>query len=226
MFSAKSVAGLDPLYAIVDVPLCRERGLDPLATLDAFLAGGARLIQLRDKSPSSRDRLALADAAVTRARSAGATLIVNDRADIARLSGADGVHVGQEDLPVEDVRALLGPDAIVGISTHDEAQVDRAQRTAATYLAVGPIYGTHTKDTGYTARGLALVRYAAAGPMPVVAIGGITIERAPEVLAAGAAAVAVISDLLRGEPAQTVREFLACIRARRERLEGTARGNG
>ena len=122
---------------------------------------------------------------------------------------------------MDDVRALLGPDAIIGISTHDEAQVDRDQRTAAKYLAVGPVYGTHTKDTGYSARGLALVRYAAAGAMPVVAIGGITIERAPEVLAAGAASVAVISDLLRGEPAETVREFIARIRS----TEG-AGGNG
>ena len=198
---------LDPLYAIVDVPVCNQRGLDPLPILDAFLAGGARLIQLRDKSPSSRDRLALADAAVARAHAAGAQLIVNDRADIARLSGADGVHVGQDDLGVEEVRAILGPRAIVGISTHDQAQIDAALRSSATYIAVGPIYGTDTKDTGYTPRGLALVRHAAAGGRPVVAIGGITLERAPEVLAAGAASVAVISDLLRGDPAQTVRQF-------------------
>ncbi|HET7695107.1 MAG TPA: thiamine phosphate synthase [Vicinamibacterales bacterium] len=198
---------LDPLYAIVDVPLCRERQLEPLAILDAFLAGGARLIQLRDKSPSSRDRLALADAAVARARAAGARLIVNDRADVARLSGADGVHVGQDDLGVEEVRAILGPDAIVGVSTHDEPQIEQAWRTTATYLAVGPIYSTTTKDTGYTARGLALVRRAAGGGKPVVAIGGMTIERAREAIEAGAASVAVISDLLRGDPADAVRAF-------------------
>ena len=206
------MAVFDLLYAIVDVPLCRERGLDPLAVLDAFLAGGARLIQLRDKSPSSRDRLALADAAVARTRAAAARLIVNDRADIARLAGADGVHVGQEDLPVDAVRAMLGPDAIVGVSTHDEAQIDEASRSSATYIAVGPIYSTATKDTGYTGRGLALVRYAASRGKPVVAIGGITLERAAEVLAAGAASVAVISDLLRGEPAETVRRFIAGLR--------------
>ena len=199
--------GIDRLYAILDVPVCTLRGLDPLATLDAFLTGGARLIQLRDKSPSSRDRLALADAAVARVRAAGAQLIVNDRADIARLSGADGVHVGQDDLAVEEVRAIVGPAAIVGVSTHDEAQIAAALRTSASYVAVGPIYGTTTKDTGYTARGLALVRLAAAGGKPVVAIGGVTIERAPAVLAAGAASVAVISDLLRGDPAETVRQF-------------------
>ena len=175
--------------------------------LDAFLAGGARLIQLRDKTPSSASRLALADAAVARTRPAGALLIVNDRADIAAMSGADGVHVGQEDLGVAEARALVGPGAMVGISTHDAAQVDAAAKTDATYIAVGPIYGTATKETGYTARGLDLVAYAARQQRPVVAIGGITLERAPEVIAAGAASVAVISDLLREDPAEMVRRF-------------------
>src|SRR3954469_2396866 len=109
---------IDPLYTIIDVSLCRERRLEPLALLDAFLAGGARLVQLRDKTPSSAQRLALAEAAVARTRAAGATLIVNDRADLAAMAGADGVHVGQEDLAVSEVRAILGRDAIVGLSTH------------------------------------------------------------------------------------------------------------
>ncbi len=210
---------LDRLYTILDVTLCRGRALDPLAVLDAFLAGGARLFQLRDKSESSRDRLVLADAVVTRVHAAGGRLVVNDRADIARLAGADGVHVGQDDLSVDDARAIVGPDALVGISTHDDAQIEAALETSASYVAVGPIFSTGTKDTGYTARGLELVRRAAAGRKPVVAIGGITLERAPDVLAAGAASVAVISDLLRdGDPAEAVRRF-------RRRLDeaGTAR---
>ena len=198
---------LDRLYTILDVALCGERGLEPLAVLDAFLAGGARLVQLRDKSSSSRDRLALADAVVARVRAAGGVTIVNDRADIARLSEADGVHVGQDDLSVADVRAVLGPDAIVGISTHDQSQIDAALTSTASYVAVGPIYATTTKDTGYAARGLALIRHAARGTKPVVAIGGITLDRAPEVIAAGAASVAVISDLLRDDPAFMVRRF-------------------
>jgi thiamine-phosphate pyrophosphorylase len=144
---------------------------------------------------------------VARTRAAGARLIVNDRADIARLSGADGVHVGQDDLRVEDVRAMVGAAAIVGVSTHDEAQIAEAARSSATYIAVGPIHTTTTKDTGYSARGLDLVRHAASGPKPIVAIGGITLERAREVMEAGAASVAVISDLLRGDPAETVRAF-------------------
>src|SRR5512138_1587050 len=115
---------LDRLYAILDVALCRQRSLDPLEILDAFLAGGARLIQLRDKSPSSAARLELADQAVLRVRAARGRLIVNDRPDIAAMAGADGVHVGQEDLAVADARRIVGADAIVGISTHEPGQVE------------------------------------------------------------------------------------------------------
>jgi thiamine-phosphate diphosphorylase len=202
---------LPRLYPILDIDLCRERHLEPLAVLAAFLSGGARLIQLRDKTPSTGERLALADAVIARAHAAGAQIIINDRPDIARLSGADGVHVGQDDLSVSDARRIVGDDAIVGVSTHDEAQIDAAVRTTATYIAVGPIYGTATKDTGYTARGLDLVRRAAASGRPVVAIGGITLDRAPEVIAAGASSVAIISDLLAGDPADRVRLCLAAL---------------
>jgi thiamine-phosphate pyrophosphorylase len=200
---------LPRLYPILDVDLCRARRLDPLAVLEAFLAGGATLIQLRDKSSSTAGRLALADAVVAKAHAAGARIVVNDRADVARLSGADGVHVGQDDLAVDDVRALLGRDAIVGVSTHDAAQIEAAAATTASYLAVGPIYATQTKETGYSSRGLDLIRLAATAGTPVVAIGGITLERAPDAIAAGAAAVAVISDVLTGDdPAARVRLFL------------------
>jgi thiamine-phosphate pyrophosphorylase len=141
-------------------------------------------------------------------------VIVNDRADLARLAGAAGVHVGQDDLGPADVRRLLGRDAIVGVSTHDERQIDAALTTTATYLAVGPVFATATKDTGYTARGLDLVRRAAGRGMPVVAIGGITLATAPEVLRAGATAVAVITDVLTcGDPAARTREYLAALRA-------------
>ncbi len=198
---------LPRLYPILDVDLCRERRLEPLAVLAAFLAGGARLLQLRDKIGSTAERLARADAVVARAHAAGARVIINDRADIARMSGADGVHVGQDDLLVEDARRIVGPGAIVGLSTHDEAQIDAAARTSATYIAVGPIYGTATKQTGYSPRGLDLVRRAAQTARPVVAIGGITLDRAPEVLAAGAASVAVISELLQEDPEKMVRAF-------------------
>ena len=201
---------LQPLYPIVDVDVCRLRVLDPLAVLDAYLAGGARFIQLRDKATRTGPLAALAAAAVSRAHAAGAALIVNDRPDVAKLTGADGVHVGQDDLPVADVRVVVGDAAIVGVSTHDHAQIDRAIETSASYIAVGPIYGTSTKDTGYSARGLDLLCYAVAraAGRPVVAIGGITLDRAPEVLAAGAASVAVITDLLTADPIARVRAFL------------------
>jgi thiamine-phosphate pyrophosphorylase len=183
------------------------RGRDPLALARACLRGGARLLQLRCKDETGAAFLELADALVAEARPAGARVVVNDRADIARMCGAAGVHIGQDDLPEEEVRRLLGPDAIVGVSTHDRAQVDRALAGAASYVAVGPVYGTATKDTGYTARGIELVRYAAGRGKPVVAIGGITLERAPEVLAAGAASLAVITDLLNGDSEARTRAF-------------------
>lgn len=144
-----------------------------------------------------------------RAHAAGARIVINDRADIARLSGADGVHVGQDDLPPADVRGIVGDGAIVGISTHGAAQIEAAGLTAASYIAVGPVYDTRTKLTGYAARGLELIALAAATGKPVVAIGGITLARAPEVISAGATSVAVISDLLTaGHPAARVRAFL------------------
>lgn len=201
------------LYPIIDPDLCRARGLDPAAVAEACLIGGARLLQLRCKSMSSDAFLALAERLVLVARTYGGDVIVNDRADIARLCGAAGVHVGQEDLAVDDVRAVAGPDALVGLSTHDERQVDEAMTGNATYVAVGPIFGTTTKDTGYSARGLELVRYAAGRGKPVVAIGGITLERVEGVVEAGARAVAVIGDLLTGgDPEARTREFLARLR--------------
>lgn len=180
---------------------------------DACFRGGARLMQVRDKSPSSAARLALVEAIVRRARDVGAQVIVNDRADIARLAHADGVHVGQDDLPVDAVRLLVGREAMVGVSTHTDAQVAAALQTTATYIAAGPIFSTATKDTGYTGRGTEFVRRAAAGGRPVVAIGGITLDRAAEVLAAGACSVAVISDLLEGgDPEEQVKRYLEVLR--------------
>jgi thiamine-phosphate pyrophosphorylase len=131
-----------------------------------------------------------------------AMVVVNDRADLARLAGAAGVHVGQDDLPVAAVRRLVGPHALVGLSTHDETQIAAGARADASYLAVGPVFETATKDTGLKAVGLGLVRHAVAhgGGKAVVAIGGITLARAADVVAAGASA-AVITDLVAtGDP--------------------------
>jgi thiamine-phosphate pyrophosphorylase len=210
------VRRIPPLYAILDVETCAARGLDPLAVADAFLRGGARLLQLRFKSGSSAAFLDLADALVARTRAHGALLIINDRADVAAAAGASGVHVGQGDLPAAAACAILGEDAIVGLSTHDEAQVDAALASPASYVAVGPIFETATKATGYAARGLDLVRYAAGRGKAVVAIGGVTLDRAPAVLGAGADAVAVISDLLDGQNAEArTRAFVDACRGYR-----------
>lgn len=191
---------LNPIYAILDIDLLAARGLAPLDVCDVWLAGGIRLIQLRAKGMASGPMLVLAEALLVRTRAAGAQLLINDRADIAAMCGADGVHVGQDDLTPAEVRRLLGPDATVGLSTHTDAQVSEALTQPVSYIAVGPVFGTHTKATGYDAVGLAQVRRAAAAAavagVPVVAIGGITVDRAREVLDAGADTVAVISDMV------------------------------
>lgn len=201
------------LYPIIDAGVCAAHGTDPAAAAAACLRAGARLLQLRVKGGTSRDFLTLADHVAASARAGEALVIVNDRADIARMAGAGGVHVGQDDLRPEEVRGVLGA-GIVGLSTHDEHQVDRARIAPVDYIAVGPIYGTATKASAYAPLGTAIVRYAAQTGTPVVAIGGITLERAPEVLAAGASAVAVISDLLvTGDVESRVREYLRALGA-------------
>jgi thiamine-phosphate pyrophosphorylase len=202
------------LQAILDVEAAARLGRPALDVARGFLDGGARIIQIRAKSLPSGPFLELCDAVVALAEAQGAQVIVNDRADLARLSGAAGVHVGQDDLPVAAARAILGPDAIVGYSTHTTDQIEQALALPITYLAVGPVFGTLTKDTGYTAVGLDLVRAAAlrSGDVPVVAIGGITLDNARSVIDAGATSVAVISDLLTGgNPAARVRAFLAAL---------------
>ena len=195
-------------YPIVDTDLCRARGLSPRAVAVACFQGGARLLQLRVKSGSSADFLALAAEVVEAAEQFEASVIVNDRADLARMARAAGVHVGQEDLDPSDVRGIIGP-GIIGLSTHDLPQIDAGLASRADYVAVGPVFGTATKDTGYDARGLDLVRQAANRGKPIVAIGGITLERAASVIDAGAQAVAVIADVLAGgNPEARTREYL------------------
>jgi thiamine-phosphate pyrophosphorylase len=151
---------------------------------------------------------------VVTAAAGRAAVVVNDRADVARLCGASAVHVGQDDLSPADARAIVGPGVAIGFSTHTLEQVQAALREPVDYIAVGPIFGTRTKDTGYEAVGLDLVRAAArcAGGIPVVAIGGITLENARSVLDAGASAVAVISDLLVGnDPRGRIAAYLGAL---------------
>ena len=200
---------LPPLYAVLDADVTARFGWTIPDLALACLAGGARLLQVRGKSLSSSELLQVASDVVEMGQRYGAAVIVNDRADIARLSNAAGVHVGQDDLTADDARRIVGPGATVGVSTHTRDQVARAAVSTADYVAVGPVFGTGTKDTGYAAVGLELVAAAAVSGRPVVAIGGITLERAESVLAAGATSVAVISDLVsHGDPEARVRAFV------------------
>lgn len=155
---------------------------------------------MRAKQLPSGLFLTLCDRVVRAAEPYHAAVIVNDRADLAAMSRASGVHVGQDDLAPAAARALVGESAIVGLSTHGPEQVQAALAEPITYVAIGPVFGTSTKDTGYAAVGLDMVKTAArlARGLPVVAIGGITLETAPAVLEAGASCVAVIGDLVAG----------------------------
>jgi thiamine-phosphate pyrophosphorylase len=195
--------------------VCARAGRAPADVARAFLAGGARWLQWRAKALAGGAFLDLTRQMLEDARAAGATLIVNDRADIAALAGAPGLHVGQDDLSPADARAVVGGEAILGLSTHTRAQWERAVVEPVSYIAIGPVFGTGTKATGYQAAGLAVVGEAAAAAgargLPAVAIGGITIDNAAEVIAAGAASVAVISDLLQGNPEARCRSFLRAL---------------
>ena len=152
---------LSPLNAIIDDEVTRRSGWTVPALADAYLAGGARFIQIRSKHAASGAFLEMCEDVVARARKAGAIVIVNDRADIAKLSAADGVHVGQDDLDPASARRILGGAAIVGVSTHSPDQVRAASALAVDYIAVGPIFGTSTKETGYRDVGTAFVSEAA-----------------------------------------------------------------
>jgi thiamine-phosphate pyrophosphorylase len=210
---------LPTLYAVLDVDIAADFGWTVPDLARACVAGGARLLQVRGKRVPSGRLLELVDEVVGHIASTGTLVVVNDRADVARMAHAAGVHVGQDDLSAADARAILGPSALVGLSTHTPKQLDAALAEPISYVAVGPVFATTTKDTGYDAVGLELVRYAATSletgqrragvPLPIVAIGGMTLERAPRVLAAGATSVAVISDLLAtGDPERRTRQFL------------------
>ena len=205
---------LPRLYAIVDATMAARYGWQPLELARAYLAGGARLMQVRSEHAGSARLLEWCDAVVEAGHASGATVIVNDRAEIAVLAAADGVHVGQDDVPARAARRLVGEEAIVGLSTHTPEQVDAALLEPVSYIAVGPAFVTGTKATGWAEVGLELVRHAArrAEGRPIVAIGGITLEEAPAVIDAGASAVAVIADLLvGGSPEHRVRAYVAAL---------------
>lgn len=203
------------MYAILDVDVVAARGLEPRRVLRDWLDAGVRLIQLRAKRLTLGPFLDLADEMAGQCRQAGATFIVNDRVDVAHLSGAGGVHLGQDDLTPEQARAMLPDPPWIGLSTHNDAQLAEGSVSAATYLAVGPVFQTLTKARPDAVIGLEGVsRLSAAARRsgkPVVAIGGITLANVADVLAAGADCIAVISDLL--DPADPGGRAAAFVRA-------------
>lgn len=199
---------LPGFYAVLDADIAFAHGWTLLALARTLLDAGTRLLQVRAKHAAGGELLRLADTIVRAAEPHGAQVIVNDRPDIARLAGAAGVHLGQDDLPAAAARRIVGDTAVVGWSTHTREQIAASAAAPISYVAVGPVFGTHTKDTGYPAVGLDLVRAAAATGRPVVAIGGVTLDRAAQAVSAGATSVAVISDLFTsGDPAARARAF-------------------
>ena len=202
-----------PLYVILDRSLARGRGLPDL--LRAVLAGGCRLVQLREKTMPLDELLPLARGLARQCREAGALFIMNDRADLALACDADGLHVGQDDLPAREARALLRPGMILGVSTHDPEQARRAAADGADYVAVGSIFPTTTK-AGFQLVGTDLIRRVRPEvSVPLVGIGGITPDNASAVLGAGADGVAVISAVCSAaDPETSTRRFLERIIAR------------
>ena len=185
------------LYPILDTALFEKRQFPILEAARIFLECGVHLLQWRCKGTLGREHLDQLDALTALCHRHSAALIVNDRADFALLCGADGVHVGQDDLEPAAVRQLTGPRALIGYSTHNRAQFLEGLAMPVDYLALGPVFGTANKENPDPVVGLeTLALCAGLTRLPVAAIGGITRANAAEVLAAGASSVAVIGDLV------------------------------
>ncbi len=211
---------IPPLYAIIDPTLLQ---MSELSMAELLAGAGVDLIQYRNKTASTWQYFNVSRQLSAFLQARGVRFIVNDRPDIALLTGAGGVHVGQEDLGVEDARAVCGPGRWVGVSTHTLEQFAAADKTSADYIAFGPIFPTTTKENPDAVVGAELLRRAREmTKKPIVAIGGITLERAAEVYRAGADSVAVIRDLISvPDPAARAREFLAVARAAKPDAPGS-----
>ena len=196
-------------YAMIDP----AGGHEPVMLAETMLDAGARIMQLRLKDAPGRDFLAAARAIAEMCRKRGATLIVNDRVDIALLAGAHGVHLGQTDLPLGAARRIIGNDRMIGVSTHNVEQARAAEDGGANYVGFGPMYpgGLRNNAAGKGLDELRAIR--AAVKIPIVAIGGITEARVAETLAAGADAVAIITDVVNApDLGAKVRSILALAR--------------
>ena len=223
-----------PLYVILDADLLKSHSGETreLSFARVMAESGVELLQYRAKHATSRQafdacgQLSASLAEFARASDRKPRFIVNDRPDIAAIIGAGGVHVGQDDLPVESARAIVGPaglgnDRWVGVSTHTLAQVEAADKTSADYIAFGPVFATATKERPDPVVGLQLLSQARSRTRkPLVAIGGITLERAADTYRAGADSLAVVRDLINApDPAAQVAAFLktaAIVRVRKD----------
>jgi thiamine-phosphate pyrophosphorylase len=198
---------LPRLYVILDAALLTIPETECAQKLgDA----GVRLLQYRNKRASARELFESSKKLVSVLAPLKVPLVVNDRADVAALAGVNGVHVGQEDLDAEKARQVVGPEKLVGVSTHNLEQFQRAAASSADYIAVGPIFATGTKSNPDPVVGMEFVRRVRLlTDKPIVAIGGITLERAPEIIESGADSVAVISDILCSpEPGMRARQYI------------------
>ena len=207
---------LPKVYPITDTWLS---GLSHAEQVAQLIEGGASLIQLRDKHAAPREFYREAAAALKVARDHHARLIINDRVDIALALKADGVHLGQTDMPAKAARRLLGKEAIIGFSTHNIQQAKLATSFPVDYLAFGPVFQTSTKEKPDPVTGLSVLQEVGAlkGSLPLVAIGGITFANAVEVLKAGADALAVIAELVANPTkiAENMSKMLAATSTRR-----------
>lgn len=201
------------LCIITDPDLAR--GLSLLEIVERGIEGGAPMIQLRHKRASQRELLPQARLVASLCRDRRTCFIVNDRLDMAEAVDADGVHLGQDDLPPSAARALLGPGKILGVSTHSLDQALRAADDGADYLGIGPVFGTATKSTGYKPLGCDVIRQVRLRiDLPLLAIGGITLDNVGDVIRAGATGAAVISAIVASNNvANSTRAFLAAIQS-------------
>jgi thiamine-phosphate pyrophosphorylase len=203
---------LPKLYVILDA---EQLPGSEVEVAERLLKAGVRLFQYRDKNAPPRETLQTARELSGLLKAQEAFFFVNDRPDVAYLAEASGVHVGQDDLGVDEARTVLGPGRWVGVSTHNEEQFEAALETTADYIAVGPIFATSTKLRPDPVVGTELLRRVRGlTKKPIVAIGGITLERASEAMEAGADSVAVISEILRAQdPGERARQFLEALAA-------------
>jgi thiamine-phosphate pyrophosphorylase len=208
----------DPaLYLVTDRELAAGRTLDEI--VGQALAGGVTMVQLREKQISTRDRVELAVRMGKLIRPSGAALIINDRVDVALAAEADGVHLGQEDMPAEVARRLIGHQRILGVTVADTDQARQAQQDGADYLGCNAVFDTPTKENTGSPMGLeGLARLVSVSTVPVVAIGGVRAENAAAVMATGVAGVAVVSAIVTArDPREAARELSEIVRSHRER---------